>query len=76
MVSKSLFRPCIDLHHGEVKQIVGGTLTDNDESLQTNFVSEHDSAYFSNLYKLHNLQGAHVIKLGPNNDEAALHAIK
>lgn len=33
----SLFRPCIDLHAGQVKQIVGGTL--DTSSLKTNFVS-------------------------------------
>ncbi|GAB2191208.1 hypothetical protein MAH1_28160 [Sessilibacter sp. MAH1] len=63
------FRPCIDLHQGQVKQIVGGTL--NDEGATTNFVSEYDAAYYANLYKDHNLLGGHVIGLGPGNEEQA-----
>lgn len=70
----SLFRPCIDLHDGQVKQIVGGSL--NDHGATTNFVSEHDSAYYANLYRQHNLTGGHVIALGKGNEEAALAALK
>ncbi|ORX90630.1 Phosphoribosylformimino-5-aminoimidazole carboxamide ribotide isomerase [Basidiobolus meristosporus CBS 931.73] len=70
------FRPCIDLHNGEVKQIVGGTLSDaNPEELKTNFVATESPAYYARLYKEHNLQGAHVIKLGPNNEKAAEEAL-
>lgn len=65
------FRPCIDLHAGSVKQIVGGTLTTDDAGLKTNFTSEHPSAYYAELYKKHNLRGGHVIMLGPGNDDAA-----
>ncbi len=65
------FRPCIDLHDGQVKQIVGGTLSDDQQGLETNFVAEHDSAWFANLYRKDNLRGGHIIKLGPGNDEAA-----
>lgn len=43
----SLFRPCIDLHNGQVKQIVGSTLTDSGSSPRTNFVAEHDSAWYA-----------------------------
>lgn len=67
------FRPCIDLHEGQVKQIVGGTL--GTESLHTNFVSEHSPAWFAELYAADQLCGGHVIKLGPGNDEAARHAL-
>jgi len=70
----TVFRPCIDLHQGQVKQIVGGSL--NDEGAQTNFISTYDSAYYANLYKQHNLTGGHVIALGPGNQEAALNALK
>ncbi|KAJ3311488.1 Enzyme that catalyzes the fourth step in the histidine pathway [Boothiomyces sp. JEL0838] len=70
------FRPCIDLHNGQVKQIVGGTLSERDESLKTNFISEKPPSYYAQLYKDNSLTGAHVIKLGKNNDEAALEAIK
>ncbi|CAG8657816.1 13646_t:CDS:2 [Funneliformis mosseae] len=69
---KTKFRPCIDLHNGQVKQIVGGSLNESSPSeLKTNFVSSEKPSYYANLYKLHNLTGAHVIKLGPGNDDAA-----
>jgi len=70
------FRPCIDLHAGSVKQIVGGTLsTVLPDSLKTNWTSEHPSEYYANLYKQYGLTGAHVIMLGPGNDEAAKEAL-
>lgn len=67
------FRPCIDLHQGQVKQIVGGSL--NDQGATTNFVSDHNSAHYAALYRQHQLQGGHVIALGPGNQEAALAAL-
>lgn len=70
------FRPCIDLHAGEVKQIVGGTLDNTSEALKTNFVSQHPSAYYAQLYKDNDLSGAHVIMLGPGNDKAAREALQ
>ena len=71
------FRPCIDLHAGSVKQIVGGTLSANNDNadLKTNFTSDHPSAYFAELYKKHNLRGGHVIMLGPGNETAAREAL-
>ncbi|KAK3070373.1 Enzyme that catalyzes the fourth step in the histidine pathway [Teratosphaeriaceae sp. CCFEE 6253] len=69
------FRPCIDLHAGSVKQIVGGTLTTDDAGLKTNFTSEHPAAYFAELYRKHELRGGHVIMLGPKNDTAAREAL-
>ena len=57
------FRPCIDIHNGKVKQIVGGTLTDKNDTAATNFVSEKDSAYYAELYKKYDLKGGHVILL-------------
>ena len=66
-----MFRPCIDLHDGRVKQIVGGTLTDDEASLRTNFVAEHDSAWFAEMFRADGLHGAHVIQLGPGNTAAA-----
>ena len=69
------FRPCIDLHNGKVKQIIGGTLTDDNAQVQTNFESEHDSAYYAELYRKDNLRGGHVIMLGPGNIEAARQAL-
>lgn len=69
------FRPCIDLHAGQVKQIVGGTLSTVATDLKTNFVSTHPAAYYAGLYRDANLEGAHVIMLGPANDEAAREAL-
>ena len=70
-----MFRPCIDLHEGKVKQIVGGTLNGQPDHLQTNFVSERSSAWYAQLYRQDNLQGGHVIMLGPGNEPAALAAL-
>lgn len=67
------FRPCIDLHAGEVKQIVGGTLS---SQLTTNHVSPFPSTHFAELYKQHDLKGGHVIMLGPGNESAAEEALK
>ena len=67
------FRPCIDLHQGQVKQIVGGSL--NDKGAETNFVSQYDAEHYARLYKQHNLTGGHVIALGPGNKEQALLAL-
>lgn len=67
------FRPCIDLHQGQVKQIVGGSL--NDQGADTNFVSQYDAAYYADLYRQYDLQGGHVIALGPGNKEEALKAL-
>ncbi|KAI8069745.1 Phosphoribosylformimino-5-aminoimidazole carboxamide ribotide isomerase [Gilbertella persicaria] len=70
------FNGCIDLHHGKVKQIVGGSLSDSSpEQLTTNFVSEESPGFYARLYKQHNVSRCHVIKLGPNNDEAAKEAL-
>ncbi len=70
-----MFRPCIDLHEGKVKQIVGGTLGDDAAQLRTNFVAEHSSAWFAELYKRDGLRGGHVIMLGPGNETAAREAL-
>jgi len=69
------FRPCIDLHDGVVKQIVGSTLTADGAAPATNFVAAHSPAWFAALYRRDNLPGGHVIKLGPGNDEAAREAL-
>lgn len=70
------FRPCIDLHHGQVKQIVGGSLKDSGKGLQTNFVSAHDSAYYAQMYQKDGLTGGHIIQLGPDNEQAAREALQ
>jgi len=70
-----VFRPCIDLHEGKVKQIVGGTLAGPAEALRTNFVSDKSSADFASLYRNDGLRGGHVILLGPGNEIAAREAL-
>ena len=70
-----MFRPCIDLHEGKVKQIVGGTLGAPDK-LRTNFVSEKPAAWFAELYKRDGLFGGHVIMLGAGNENEARSALK
>ena len=70
------FRPCIDLHGGKVKQIVGASLSDDPATLQTNFVSERPSTWFAELYRGDALSGGHVIQLGPGNSEAAIAALE
>jgi phosphoribosylformimino-5-aminoimidazole carboxamide ribotide isomerase len=69
-----MFRPCIDLHEGKVKQIVGGTL--GDSGLRTNFVSEKPARWFADLYKRDGLLGGHVIMLGTGNETEARAALK
>jgi phosphoribosylformimino-5-aminoimidazole carboxamide ribotide isomerase len=69
------FRPCIDLHDGKVKQIVGGSLRDEGPGPTENFVSEKPPAWFANTFREDGLKGGHVIKLGPGNDHAAKEAL-
>src|ERR1035437_3995831 len=68
-----MFRPCIDLHEGKVKQIVGGSL--GDSGLRTNFVSDRSAAWFAELYQRDGLAGGHVIMLGPGNETEARAAL-
>jgi phosphoribosylformimino-5-aminoimidazole carboxamide ribotide isomerase len=70
------FRPCIDLHSGQVKQIVGGTLSQVATDLKTNYVSKLPASHYAGLYQKHDLRGGHVVKLGPGNEEAAQEALK
>jgi phosphoribosylformimino-5-aminoimidazole carboxamide ribotide isomerase len=71
-----MFRPCIDLHEGRVKQIVGGSLSGQPTELRTNFVSEKPSSWYAELYRRDHLRGGHVIMLGPGNEVAALEALR
>jgi phosphoribosylformimino-5-aminoimidazole carboxamide ribotide isomerase len=77
MVSAAMtrFRPCIDLHQGKVKQIVGGSLRDDGAGPRENFVSDKPPAWFAETFRRDALIGGHVIKLGPGNDEAAREAL-
>ena len=63
------FRPCIDIHNGNVKQIVGGSLSDKNNYAVDNFVSEYDGAYYGKLYKSYGLTGGHIIILNPVGSE-------
>ncbi len=70
-----MFRPCIDLHEGKVKQIVGGTLSNDPSAVRTNFVSERPASWYAELYKRDGLKGGHVIMLGPGNEQPAREAL-
>ena len=70
----AVFRPCIDLHHGQVKQIVGGTLGDNPDPT-TNFVADEGADRFAARFRDDGLRGGHVIMLGPGNEDAAQAAL-
>ncbi len=69
------FRPCIDLHQGKVKQIVGGTLRDDGPGPRENFVASAGAGEFAARFRADGLNGGHIIKLGPGNDEAARGAL-
>ena len=70
------FRPCIDLHDGHVKQIVGSTLSDDANSApRENFVSTLGAAHYADMYRRDRLTGGHIIMLGNGNDAAALEAL-
>src|ERR1041385_235620 len=70
-----MFRPCIDLHEGKVKQLVGGSLEAEPGRVRTNFVSDRSAAWFAELYKRDGLRGGHVIMLGPGNESEARAAL-
>lgn len=77
------FRPCIDIHNGKVKQIVGSSLKDEGNQAEENFVSEKDSAFYADLYRKNKLKGGHIILLNKADSEyyeatkqAAIEALK
>lgn len=63
------FRPCIDIHNGQVKQIVGGSLLDQGDQAVENFAATQEADYFANMYKRDGLSGGHVILLNPASSE-------
>ncbi len=63
------FRPCIDIHNGKVKQIVGGSLIDKNNQAVENFVADQDAAFFAKLYKKYKIKGGHIILLNPISSE-------
>lgn len=63
------FRPCIDIHNGKVKQIVGSSLSDRSSAADENFVSEQDAAFYASLYREQGIRGGHIILLNPPGSE-------
>lgn len=63
------FRPCIDIHNGKVKQIVGGSLRDKGNQAKENFVSEMDGAFYAQSYRKEDIKGGHIILLNPVTSE-------
>ena len=63
------FRPCIDIHNGKVKQIVGSSLIDAGNQAKENFVSTQDGAFYANMYQGDGVRGGHIILLNPVDSE-------
>lgn len=63
------FRPCIDIHNGAVKQIVGGSLEDRGDRAKENFTSESGADFYAEMYRKDGLKGGHVILLNPVSSE-------
>lgn len=59
------FRPCIDIHNGSVKQIVGSSLRDHGDTAEENFVARQDAAFFARLYREYQIKNGHIILLNP-----------
>ena len=66
---KMEFRPCIDIHNGQVKQIVGGSLKDRNDEAKENFVAKKGADYYAELYAAHHIKGGHIILLNPASSE-------
>lgn len=69
VLKKMQFRPCIDIHNGKVKQIVGGSLTDKNNEAVENFVSEQRAEDFARLYQRDGIKGGHIILLNAAESE-------
>ncbi len=63
------FRPCIDIHNGKVKQIVGSSLKDFGNQAKENYISEYTASYYANMYKEDGLTGGHVVMLNAVDSE-------
>lgn len=63
------FRPCIDIHNGKVKQIVGSSLQDEGNQAKENYVSQKNADFYARLYQSYGLKGGHVILLNPSTSE-------
>ena len=69
VLKKMQFRPCIDIHNGKVKQIVGSSLKDAGNLAEENFVSKQDAAFYANMYKSDGITGGHIILLNSTDSE-------
>lgn len=69
VLKKMQFRPCIDIHNGKVKQIVGSSLKDMGNQAEENFVSEQDAAFYAKMYQADGVKGGHIILLNAVNSE-------
>ena len=65
------FRPCIDIHNGKVKQIVGSSLRDSGDFAKDNFVSDKSAAQLALLYRDDGLKGGHIIMLNSSRSPYA-----
>lgn len=63
------FRPCIDIHNGKVKQIVGSSISDTGDTARENYVATQDAAHFARLYQEKGITGGHIILLNPDTSE-------
>lgn len=63
------FRPCIDIHNGRVKQIVGSSLADKGDSAKENFVANKDADYYADLYREKGIKGGHIVLLNPASSD-------
>ena len=61
------FRPCIDIHNGKVKQIVGSSLRDKNDEAKENYVASQDAVFYARMYREMGLPGGHIILLNPVN---------
>ena len=69
VLKKMQFRPCIDIHNGKVKQIVGSSLKDAGNQAKENFVSELNAADYAKMYQRDGIKGGHIILLNASNSE-------
>ena len=63
------FRPCIDIHNGQVKQIVGSSLVDQNDQAKENFVATKGAEYYAGLYRENGIRGGHIILLNPASSD-------
>ncbi len=63
------FRPCIDIHNGRVKQIVGGSLRDTENRAEENYVAGENACFFAEIYRNAGIKGGHVILLNPEGSQ-------